>query len=141
MEARMSIDKARKRVRTAALAILSVIFISAPAVFAQNKEVPLTGSKEAVALYIQGRDKAENLEDPGTLFDQAIQKDPNFAMAYLLAGNTNMEFRSNLAKAVALADKVSPGEREWILAVNEQSNGNPTAWKAHLDQLLKLHPN
>ena len=137
----MSIDKARKRVRTAALAILSVIFISAPAVIAQNKEVPLTGTKDAMALYIQGREKIENLEDPGTLFDQAVQKDPNFAMAYLLAGNTNMEFRSNLAKAVALADKVSPGEREWILATKEQFDGNPTAWKAHLDELLKLYPN
>ena len=137
----MSIDKARKRVRTAALAILSVIFISAPAVIVENKEVPLTGSKDAMALYIQGREKIENLEDPGTLFDQAVQKDPNFAMAYLLAWNTNREFRRPSAKAVALPTRSRPASGEWILAVNEQSNGNPTAWKAHLDELLKLYPN
>jgi tetratricopeptide (TPR) repeat protein len=109
--------------------------------FGQNKEMPLTGSKEAVALFVQGRDKIENLEDAGTLFEQAIQKDPNFAMAYLFAGRTNQEVRKNLEKAVSLAGKVSPGEREWILAAKEQADGNLVGRKAHIEQLLKLHPN
>ncbi|HEX7175528.1 MAG TPA: tetratricopeptide repeat protein [Pyrinomonadaceae bacterium] len=136
----MSIDNTLYRGRAAALAIFFLLFISPAALFAQNREMPLTASKEALALFVQGRDKIENLEDPGTLFEQAIQKDPNFAMAYLFAGRTNQEFRKNLEKAVGLADKVSPGEKEWILAAKEQSEGNPTGRKEHLEQLLKLHP-
>ncbi len=117
-----------------------LIFIFTPALYGQNKEMPLTGSKEAVALFVQGRDKVENLEDPGTLFEQAIQKDPNFAMAYFYAGRSNQEFRKNLEKALTLVDKVSPGEKEWILAAKEQADGNLVGRKQHLDQLLKLHP-
>ena len=59
---------------TATLAVLILGLVFVPILRAQNKEVPLTGSKEAVALFIQGREKVENLEDPGTLFDQAIEK-------------------------------------------------------------------
>jgi tetratricopeptide (TPR) repeat protein len=103
--------------------------------------MPLTGTSEAVALFVQGRDKVENLEDPGTFFEQAIQKDPNFAVAYLFIGRTNPDFRKNTEKAVALADKVSPGEKEYILAVRDQINGNLDGRKSHLEQLLKLYPN
>jgi tetratricopeptide (TPR) repeat protein len=120
--------------------LIAVAIAASSAVFGQNKEMPLTGSKEAIALFVQGRDKAENLEDAGTLFEQAIEKDPNFAMAYLYAGRTNQEFRKSLEKAVALVDKVSPGEKEWILAVKERADGNPAGRKTHLDQLLKLYP-
>jgi len=102
--------------------------------------MPLSASKEAQALFKQGLEKAENLEDPGTLFDQAVQKDPNFALGYLYAGQNNMEFRRNLERAVSLADKASPGEREWILAAQEQNNGNPAGRLAHLEKLMKLHP-
>jgi tetratricopeptide (TPR) repeat protein len=126
---------------TATLAVLILGLVFVPILRAQNKEVPLTGSKEAVALFIQGREKVENLEDPGTLFDQAIAKDPNFAMAYLFAGRSNPEFQKNLAKAVSLADKVSPGEKEWILAAKAQSDGNLPERKAHLDKLVQLYPN
>jgi tetratricopeptide (TPR) repeat protein len=120
--------------------LIAIVIAASSAAFGQNKVMPLTGSKEALALFVQGRDKAENLEDAGTLFEQAIQKDPDFAMAYLFAGRTNQEFRKNLEKAVALADKVSSGEREWILAAKEQADGNLVGWKGHLEQLLKLHP-
>jgi tetratricopeptide (TPR) repeat protein len=137
----MSNSCAAYRVRTAALTVLFLLLISTPVViFAQTTEMPLTASKDALALFLQGRDKIENLEDPGTLFEQAIQKDPNFAMAYLFAGRTNKEFRTNLEKAVSLADKVSAGEREWILASDKQSAGDLAGRQAHLEQLLKLHP-
>lgn len=125
---------------TAFLAVFVLCIIFVPALRAQNKEMPLTGSKEAVALFLQGREKVENLEDPGTLFDQAIEKDPNFALAYLFAGRTNADFQKNVAKAVSLADKVSPGEREWILAVKAQNEGNLPERKAHLEKLVQLHP-
>ena len=136
----MSIHTKHSGVRVASLLILFTIFVFTPTLVAQSKDMPITASKDALALYLQGRDKIENLEDPGTLFDQAIQKDPNFAMAYLFAGRTNQAFQSNLEKAVALADKVSPGEKEWILAVKAQSEGDPAGRKTHLDQLMRLHP-
>src|SRR5215213_2943013 len=136
----MSIGNTRRGRRAASLAIFLLLLISPAALFAQDKEMPLTASKEALALFLQGREKAENLEDAGTLFDQAIQKDPDFAMAYLFAGRTNQEFRKNVVKAAGLADKVSPGEREWILAARDQAEGNPAGRKEHLEQLLKLHP-
>ncbi len=41
---------------------------------------------------------------------------------------------------MTLVDKVSPGEREWILAAKEQADGNLAGRKGHLEQLLKLHP-
>jgi tetratricopeptide (TPR) repeat protein len=122
------------------LILMAIVIAVSSAAFGQNKEMSLTASKEAVALFVQGREKTENLEDAGTLFEQAIEKDPNFAMAYLFAGRTNQEFRKNLEKAVALAEKVTPGEREWILAAKEQADGNPVGRKEHLEQLLKLHP-
>jgi tetratricopeptide (TPR) repeat protein len=136
----MSNGKTRRGGRAASLTVFFLLFISPAALFAQSREMPLTASKEALALFLQGREKAENLEDPGTLFDQAIQKDPDFAMAYLFAGRTNQEFRKNVVKAAGLADKVSPGEREWILAARDQAEGNPAGRKEHLEQLVKLHP-
>jgi tetratricopeptide (TPR) repeat protein len=111
-----------------------------PAAFAQSGEMPLTASKEALSLFRQGLEKAENLEDPGTLFDQAVAKDPNFAFGYLFAGQNNVEFRQNLEKAVSLADKASPGEREWILAQQDLNNGNQVGARAHLEKLMQLHP-
>ena len=91
----MSMSIARYGIRSVGLTVLFLLFIAPSALLAQQKEMPLTTSKEALALFIQGRNKAENLEDAGTLFEQAITKDPNFALAYLFAGRTNQEFTKN----------------------------------------------
>ena len=136
----MSISNARFRIRSSGLTVLLLLFILPGALLAQQKEMSLTSSKDALALFLEGREKAENLEDPGSLFEQAVQKDPNFAIAYLFAGRTNQEFRKNVEKAASLVDRVSPGEREWILAAKDQAEGNPAGRKMHLEQLLKLHP-
>ena len=135
------IEKNRRVSLTAFMMMFFIIAAAVPAVFAQSKDMPLTGSKEALALFRQGLEKSENLEDPGTLFDQAVQKDPNFAFGYLYAGQNNVEFRQNIEKAVSLADKASPGEREWILAAQDQNNGNQAGQLAHLEKLAKLYPN
>lgn len=136
----MIIDKTRLGLAPAFLLLALLLTIAVPAIFAKSVDMPLTGSKEAVALFKLGREKAENLEDPGTLFDQAIQKDPTFAFAYLSAGQTNLEVQKNLEMAVSLADKASPGEREWILAARDQNSGNTAGQLSHLQQLVKLFP-
>src|SRR5262245_19939235 len=133
-------EEKRRPLGTASLIALFLISFAAPTIFAQKGDMPLTASKEALELFKQGREKAENLEDAGTLFDQAIQKDPNFAFGYLFAGRGNRDFQKNLATALGLADKASAGEREWIFAVQEQNNGNPVGRFSHLEKLLKLYP-
>src|SRR5688572_26275569 len=110
----MSISNAGFRIRASGLTVLLLLVLLPAALLAQQKETSLTTSQEALALFVQGREKAENLEDPGSLFEQAIQQDPNFAIAYLFVGRTNQDFRKNVEKAASLADRVSPGEREWI---------------------------
>jgi tetratricopeptide (TPR) repeat protein len=136
----MFILKTPFRVHSAFLTILFLFSIAVTGVFAKSGDMPLTGTKAARELFVQARDKGENLEDTGTLFDAVIQKDPNFAFAYLFAGQTNSEFRKNLATAVSLADKASAGEREWIFAVRDANNGNNAGQLSHLEQLIKLFP-
>ena len=88
--------------------VLLISFIVPLTLVAQNKEVPVTTtSKEARDLFMQGRDKLDNSEAvaASALFDQAIQKDPNFAMAYLYrsqSGGGFPVFRKNLDKAVIM---------------------------------------
>ena len=123
------------------VALVLTTLAAIPAVMAQKGQMPLTGSKDAIAIYWQAQMKADNQDDPGTLFDQAVQKDPNFAFGYLFAGQTNLDFQRNLEKAVSLSGKVSPGEREWILAVQAANNGDQAGALAHWTQLAKLYPN
>ena len=105
-----------------------------------------TSSKEALALYEQAREYVENVENESArpLLDQAIQKDPAFAMAYALRAGTGGGFnvgRQNREKALGLADKVSAGERHLILAQQASADGDVPKIKEHLGELLKLHPN
>ncbi|HET6556541.1 MAG TPA: tetratricopeptide repeat protein [Prolixibacteraceae bacterium] len=113
---------------------------------AQNQEVPVTtSSKEALDLFMKGRNQLENIENVAAtaLFEQAIQKDPNFARAYLYraqsGGGFNV-FRQNLDKAVSLLDKVSEGEKYEILCVQAQADGNGVKEKEYLDWLVTNFP-
>jgi tetratricopeptide (TPR) repeat protein len=113
---------------------------------AQVKEIPVsTSSKEALNLFLSGRDKFENMEfvSAASLFDKAIQKDPSFAMAYIYrsqsGGGFNI-FRQNLDKAVGLAGKVSSGERLEILYTQAFADRNGQKQKEYLDQLLSSFP-
>ena len=136
----MTFNKALGRVQFATLAIFILIAAAIPTVFARSGEMPLTVTKEARALFMQGLEKSENLEDVGTLFDQAVQKDPNFAFGYLYAGQNNVDFQKSLETAVRLSGKASPGEREWILAAQAQANNDPAGQLDHLQRLVKLYP-
>ncbi|MCK4585436.1 tetratricopeptide repeat protein, partial [candidate division WOR-3 bacterium] len=127
--------------------IICILPISFNCMLAQKEEIPITtSSEEALKLFLEGREKWENIEIAAAalLFDQAIQKDPEFAMAYLYrsqsGGGFNI-FRQNLEKAVSLVDKVSEGEKHLILYSQAQADGDGAKQKEHLDQLLKLFPN
>jgi len=132
----------------AATALLGLVLAPAT-LLAQAKTGELTitsSSKPALALFQQAREKMDNQETTAAapLLDQAIHKDPDFAMAYAyraLAGGGFNVLRLNMDKAVALAPKVSPGERLWIQAQEAQFDGNLPKAKQQGDELLKLYPN
>jgi tetratricopeptide (TPR) repeat protein len=136
----MFVETTQRRTCVACITLMFLISIAAGGAFAQKKELQLSGSKAAVAKFMQARDKGEALEDTGTLFDEVVALDPNFAYAYLFAGQTNPEINANIEKAVTLADKVTPGEREWILATRDANNGDNAGQLSHWQSLVKLYP-
>lgn len=126
--------------------VLALVFMVPVDLLAQAKEVPVTTvSKDALSLFLAGRDKFENLElaAAATLFDQAIQKDPDFALAYLYraqSGGGYKVYRQNLEKAVALSEKVTDGERMEIAYAKTSAEGDGQKQKEGIDQLLSAFP-
>ncbi|TFH39670.1 MAG: tetratricopeptide repeat protein, partial [Bacteroidia bacterium] len=126
--------------------IFAVFFFSSCKTQSPGNEMPITtSSKEALKFFIDGRDKFENIEfiTAALLFDKAIQKDTNFAVAYLygsLSEDVPDISRQNLAKAVSLIDKVSAGEKNEILYYLAQADDNGQKQKEYLDQLLFSFP-
>src|ERR1035437_8254796 len=126
---------------------LLVVYTIVPInLLAQSKEVPVTSSsKEALSLFLARRAKSDDNEfvAAASLFDKAIQADPNFAMAYLYraqsGGGYNI-FRQNLDKAISLIGNVSEGEKLEIQYTQAYAEGNGQKQKELLDKLLMLFP-
>lgn len=135
--------------KTLSLGILTVflgllVVCTAPEV--DDTEVPITtSSKEALELFLEGREKFELAEDDAAaeLFDQAIAKDPNFAMAYFYRADTVGGFnvwRENFEKAMSLSDKVTEGERLYITFGKAWGGGDNAKAKENVAKLLELYP-
>ena len=113
---------------------------------APAKKIPITtGSEEARRLYLQARDLAEKLRatDAHRLYLDAAAKDPNFALAHVGAANTSgtaKEFMDAVARAVAVVDKSSAGERLVVLALDAGLKGEPATVLAHYSELVRLFP-
>ena len=111
-----------------------------------DKGIPITtSSSEARDLFVQGRDRLENIEFSAAakLFDQAIAKDSTFALAYMYrasSGGGAQVVRTNQEKAHALAAKVSEGERVLIDYMQASSDANRPKEKELLDKLLTMFP-
>jgi tetratricopeptide (TPR) repeat protein len=109
-------------------------------------KIPITtSSDEAREAFVTGRDLNERLRgtDAHEYFVRAVELDPEFAWAHLLAGftgSTNQGFFDSLAKAVELADKASEGERLLIMATQAGTNGQPEAQRDYLTQLVESYP-
>jgi tetratricopeptide (TPR) repeat protein len=109
-------------------------------------DIPITTtSDEARQLFLQGRDKLENsdLVKAAALFDQAIQKDPKFALAYIfrsVSGGGGTVALDNRNKAVALIGSVTPGEQLLIKFMVARSNQEIAQAKQCLDSLLMEFP-
>ncbi|WP_205504355.1 tetratricopeptide repeat protein [Rufibacter psychrotolerans] len=111
--------------------------------------IPITTtSEEARQLYLKAREDLNNLkfQNVAALLDQALQADPDFAMAHLLrtlaAGKSGDQqaFQQHLAKATALKDRVSDGEQCLISFVQANINHKPQEAVAAIDQAVRLYP-
>jgi tetratricopeptide (TPR) repeat protein len=109
-------------------------------------KVPITtSSEEARKEFLTGRDFFEKLRVQNSIqhFERAISLDPNFATAYLQlaqAATTARDFFDYTKKAVALADKVSEGERLAILAFQAGVNTEIPHQRELLEQLVAKYP-
>jgi tetratricopeptide (TPR) repeat protein len=109
-------------------------------------KVPIsTTSAEAKADFVKGRTLAENLRghESREFMLRAIAKDPNFATAHLNLANsapTAKEFFEHLGHAVALADKVSKGEKLTILGAQAGANADPAKQLELYRQLVAEFP-
>lgn len=112
----------------------------------QGETIPITTtSAKARELYIKGRELAENVRNQESIeyFEQALELDPNFAMAHLnlsFTAPSTQEFFDHFDAALALVDKVSKGERLWILGVQAAVNGDPALQQSLYEDLVAAYP-
>src|SRR4030066_2219920 len=109
-------------------------------------KIPITTvSEEAKQDFLKGRDASENQKSMESLqhLENALTKDSNFALAYYyhaFANPTTKGFFEDVDKAVALADKVSEGEKLMIMAFQAGVNGEQKKQEEHLVKLVQLYP-
>jgi len=103
----------------------------------ERHQMPITtSSEEARELFLKGREIAEEIQisESDSLFNLAIQLDPEFALAYLFLRN-NVGF----SKAKKLINKVSPGEKLLINSWSAFHTGN-LLFREKIDSLIILYP-
>jgi tetratricopeptide (TPR) repeat protein len=124
-----------------------LLLLPALAFAADPATLPITtSSPEARALYLEGRDLVERLKGTeGHLkTDQAVKKDPHFALAWLQWANTSgtaQEFQSGLDKAVANASHASEAEQKFIHAAEAGARSRPADQERLLGELARQFPN
>jgi tetratricopeptide (TPR) repeat protein len=104
-----------------------------------------TSSTEAKQDYLRAKELAQNLRafESQQLLQGVVARDPQFAMAYYrlaLTAPTAKAFFEDLNKAVALADRVSEGERGMILGLQDGVNGDPTKQLEKYTALVTRYP-
>jgi tetratricopeptide (TPR) repeat protein len=136
------------RVLSIACIVFIGIFTMQSVGYSQMEEgkIPVTTkSPEALQEFLKGRDLFERLQGQESLkyLKQALEKDPDFAMAYLFSSFSQpiaQKFFEYQDKAVALKNKVSEGERLWIEGVKAATNGFPLKQREIYQNLVKLYP-
>jgi tetratricopeptide (TPR) repeat protein len=113
---------------------------------AEDKKIPITtSSQEARELFLKGRELVDNLRltDGNPFFKKAAELDPGFALAHLYAAQTSAtgkEFFASLELATSNAEKVSDGERLWIMSVRAGAYAKSDDQKKCLTKLAELFP-
>jgi tetratricopeptide (TPR) repeat protein len=112
----------------------------------QEGKIPVTtSSPEALKLFSKGIDLYDNLrnQEAHEYFKRALEKDPDFALAYLNYGSTANDlkiFFSSLNKALSLMEKISEGERFMILGSQAGANGLLMKQREYYQQLVENYP-
>lgn len=128
------------------LAVNVLLILTTGSVRSEGDKIPITTtSEEAREYYLEGRDLFEKLRAQESLefFEKAVGEDSDFAMGYLFlsfAQFTTKGFFEKLNRAVALADKVSEGERLWILGVEAAVNGFAMKQREYYQKLVAAYP-
>jgi tetratricopeptide (TPR) repeat protein len=135
------------RMPVIALGVLVLLAaLAAGALAAEKGKIPITTkSDKALGYYLGGRDLVERLRGQEAIdyFEKAVAEDPDFAMGYLSLAqvSTSTEaFFDNLAKAKALADRVSEGERLTILGTEAGAIGLPLKQRDYFKKLVAAYP-
>lgn len=118
-----------------------------PVTAAEPAEIPITtASEEARAVFLEGREIHEHLriDEAREYYDKAIELDPDFALAYWARAMTAPSIKNSqehLSRAMALAPKVSEGERLMIEANHALwlENNPPKALELR-EQLVGKYP-
>ena len=109
-------------------------------------KVPVTTtSAEARDLYMEGRALLDDLHfvEARELFMQAVQADPDFAMAHFMVAITSQsaaEFFDAVGKANAAAAGASDGEQLYIRALVAGSENDQAGQLAALNELVGMYP-
>jgi Flp pilus assembly protein TadD len=147
----MSMHSLIPSARAIACALILALGAGTASVFAQatpaSDKVPITTtSDEARQLYLKGRDLAEKLRatDAHTFYQQAVAKDPAFALGYVGLANTSAttkDFIGAATRAATFAGQVSEGERHIVLGLEAAMKGNASVVLTHYTELVRLFPN
>ena len=127
--------------------LLPLLLVPGLAFAADPATLPITtSSPEARALYLEGRDLVERLKgtEAHLKTDQAVKKDPQFALGWLQWANTSgtaQEFQTGLDKAVANASHASEAEQKFIRAAEAGARSRPAEQERLLGELAKQFPN
>src|SRR5947209_6600499 len=119
---------------------------SATAAKGTTKLIPITtGSRKARALYLEGRALIDQLKNTAAnaKMRAAVEADPDFALAWLQLANTAgtpKESFEALQHALALAPKVSEGERLLIFAIDAGSRSLTAEQEKILTTLVREYP-
>jgi tetratricopeptide (TPR) repeat protein len=114
----------------------------------EPQELPITtSSDEARELFIEARNLQEfgHPDKAEKLYDQALEKDPNFALAWIFKAGIAIEtgdFQAYLKKALELASTTSEGEQKLLAAYQAFYNENDRVKTNQIYQeLTAMYPN
>ncbi|HVP59156.1 MAG TPA: tetratricopeptide repeat protein [Myxococcaceae bacterium] len=123
-----------------------LLLLPALALAADPATLPITtSSPEARRLYLEGRDLGERLKgtEAHLRTDQAVKKDPQFALGWLQwaqTAGTAKEFFAGLEKALASAGHATEAEQKFIRAAEAGAKSRPEHQDALLAELAKQFP-
>ncbi len=124
---------------------LLLVILTSGATSQENKVPITTKSQDALQSYLKGRQLSEKLQGQNSIafYQKAIELDPEFAMAHLnlaLVQPSAKEFFASLNNALKSADRVSEGERFWILGLEAGVNGQAMKQREYYQKLVELYP-